>query len=603
MSATVNDLQAQVDRLHHNLQTVTAQHELATQEGDLITVSDYLLTRLEQLGVTSIFGVPGDFNMRSGNQDYIEDHPRIQWVGNCNELNAAYAADGYARIKEHSVGVVVTTFGVGELSAINGIAGAFAEMVPVVHIVGVPSTLQLKTRPLLHHTLGDGRFEAYMKAAQQVTLAQASLMMKVNAPAEIDRVLTECITRSRPVYLTIPFDLVGEQIPAKRLTVPLLRSPPLNDPEVEAYVIDSIVKRVEEAGQDVIILVDACTIRYGVREEVLDLVNKTGFPVFAAPMGKTAVSEQHECYGGIYMGSLTDPGIKDRVEKAKLILSIGALKSDFNTGMFTYSIPPTHTVELHSDHTLVRYAQFPGIGMKLLLPKLTARLEEYRKGADRVIVPHYKPVIPQEADTRISHAYLWPRVGQFFKEKDIIIAETGTSSFGLFDIPLPDNAIFLSQVLYGSIGWTVGSLLGAAIAARDLKLGRVILFVGDGSLQLTAQELSAMIRYGVTPIIFVINNEGYNVERRLHGMYRKYNDIATWKYTSLLTTFGDIGGTASRSFTVRDKASLNRLLEDPEFAKANKIQLVEVIMDKYDTPRALEAGSAMSMLSTQKSSQ
>ncbi|KAI6041421.1 thiamine diphosphate-binding protein [Pisolithus marmoratus] len=601
MGATANDLQAEVDRLHHNLQTVTVQHELATQDGDLITVSDYLLTRLEQLGITSIFGVPGDFNMRKS--DYVEDHPRIQWVGNCNELNAAYAADGYARVKEGSVGVVVTTFGVGELSAINGIAGAFSEMVPVLHIVGVPSTLQLKTRPLLHHTLGDGRFDAYTKAAQQFTLTQASLMAKVNAPVEIDRVLTECITHSRPVYLTLPFDLVGEKVPAKRLKVPLLRTPPPNDPEVEAYVLAEIVKLVEEAGNDIVILVDACTIRHGVRAEVLDLVDETHFPVYAAPMGKTAVSEQHDCYGGIYIGSVTDPKIKEKVEGAKLILSIGALKSDFNTGMFTYRIPPTHTVELHSDHTLVRYAQFPGIGMKLLLPKLTARLRKYRRDTDRLTVPHYTPVMPQEADNRISHAYFWPRVGQFFKEKDIIVAETGTSSFGILDIPLPDKAIFLSQMLYGSIGWTVGSVLGATIAARDLELGRVILFVGDGSLQLTVQELSTMIHIGVTPIIFVLNNEGYNVERHLHGMDRKYNDIANWKYTSLLTTLGDVDGTASKSYTVRDKASLNRLLLDSEFARADKIQLVEVIMDKYDTPRALEAESALSALSTKKSSE
>ncbi|KAL4070052.1 thiamine diphosphate-binding protein [Scleroderma yunnanense] len=591
---TTSDLQADVARLRHELQSLTAEHDLAAQDGDLITVSDYLLTRLEQLGVTSIFGVPGDFNMRNVYQDYIEDHPRIQWVGNCNELNAAYAADGYARVKEHSLGVVVTTFGVGELSAINGVAGAFSEMVPVLHIVGVPSTVQLKTRPLLHHTLGDGRFDAYTKAAEQVTIAQASLMSKVHAAAEIDRVLTECITRARPVYLTMPTDLVGEKIPAKRLTVPLLRTPPPNNPEVEAFVLDEIVRLVKEAGEDVVILVDACAIRHDVREEVNDLINKTGFPVYAAPMGKTAVSEQHDRYGGIYMGSISHPTVKAKVEKAKLILSIGALKSDFNTGMFTYSIPPTHTVELHSDHTLVRHAQFPGIGMKLLLPKLIARLKECREGAGRLPVPHCKPEVLEETDDRISHAYFWPRMGQFFREKDVIVAETGTSSFGLLDVPLPDKAVFLSQILFGSIGWTVGSTLGAAIAATDHKLGRVILFVGDGSLQLTAQELSTMVRSKVKPIVFVINNQGYNVERHLHGMNRKYNDIATWEYTTLLTTLGDLDGTASRSYKVGDKGGLEKLLANPDFAEANKIQLVEVVMDKYDTPRALKTASELS---------
>ena len=68
-----------------------------------------------------MFGVRGDSNLKF--LDYVEDHPRIEWVGNCNELNASYAADGYARVREGSPGVVLTTFGAGELSCTNGIAG------------------------------------------------------------------------------------------------------------------------------------------------------------------------------------------------------------------------------------------------------------------------------------------------------------------------------------------------------------------------------------------------------------------------------------------------------------------------------------------------
>ncbi|KAH7884985.1 thiamine diphosphate-binding protein [Phlebopus sp. FC_14] len=591
MDATTSDLQAEIHRLRHELQAVTVQHELADQEGELITIAEYILTRLEQLGVTSIFGVPGDFNMPF--LDYVEDHPRIEWIGNCHELNAAYAADGYARVKEHSIGVVVTTFGVGELSAINGIAGAFSEMVPVLHIVGVPSSVQQKTRPLLHHTLGDGRFDAYTKAAEQVTTSQANLMNKAHAAAEIDRVLTDCITRARPVYLTLPTDLVGERVPAKRLKVPLLHTPPPNNPNVEKEVLDEIVELIDEAAGDIVIVVDACAIRHDVQQEVNDLLTKTNFPVYSAPMGKTAVSEEHNRYGGIYIGSISNPAIKDKVEKAKLILSIGALKSDFNTGMFTYSIPAVRTVELHSDHTLVRHAQFPGIGMKLLLPKLTARLRGFHDGAEQLAVPPFKLDVPKESDDRISHSYFWPRVGRFFRKKDVVVAETGTSNFGILDVPLPDECVFVSQILYGSIGWTVGSTLGAAIAARDKKLGRVILFVGDGSMQLTVQELSTMIRCKLTPIIFLINNQGYNIERLLHGMERKYNDIHNWKWTSLLTTLGDVDGTQSKSYTVRDKAGLDKLLDDAEFAKAGKIQLVEVVMGKYDSPRALKASAEL----------
>ncbi|KAF9221501.1 pyruvate decarboxylase [Gyrodon lividus] len=609
MEAKASDLQAEVDRLHHELQSIIIESDTPSHE-EQTTISEYLLTRLEQLGVTSIFGVPGDFNMPF--LDYIEDHPRIQWIGNCNELNAAYAADGYARVKEHSIGVVVTTFGVGELSAINGIAGAFSEMVPVLHIVGIPSTVQLKTRPLLHHTLGDGRFDAYTKAAEQVTISQAMLMNKVHAATEIDRVLTDCITRARPVYLTLPSNMVSEKIPARRLKVPLLRAPPANPQDVEAFVLDEIVKLIDEADKNIVILVDACVIRHDVREEVKELLTASRFPVYSAPMGKTAVSEEYDRFGGIYIGSISDPEIKEKVEKAKLILSIGSLKSDFNTGMFTYKIPTSRTIELHSDHALVRHAHFPGIGMKLLLPKLSARLRQYQQGASELVAARLKSEVPKAHEDTITHAYFWPRVGQFFKRRDVIVAETGkqiesmdvrdlvtnpqtgTSNFGILGVPLPDQSVFVSQILYGSIGWAVGSTLGAAIAARDKKLGRVILFIGDGSLQLGVQELSTMIRQKLTPIVFLINNEGYNIERNLHGMDRKYNDIVNWKWTSLLTTLGDVEGALSKSYTVRDKHGLDRLLDDPEFIKAGKIQLVEVVMGKYDTPRALKAAAKLS---------
>nr|BAU45069.1 pyruvate decarboxylase [Phanerochaete sordida] len=494
--------------------------------GKTCTIADYLLERLVQLKVTEIFGVPGDFNL--GFLDYIESSSKLEWAGNCNELNAAYAADGYARVKEGSLGVLVTTFGVGELSATNGIAGAFSERVPVLHIVGVPSTAQQKSKPMLHHTLGDGRYDAYLKAAEQFAISTASLQDKSTAPAEIDRLITECVVTARPVYLMLPTDLVHEQISSKRLLTPLNVEPPENDPEIENFVLDEIVKLIEEADRDVVLLVDACAIRHNVKKEVFEFAERTHFPVYSAPMGKTAIPEDYDRYGGIYVGTISRPEIKEKVESAKLLLSIGGLKSDFNTGNFTYQIPTTRTIELHSDHTRIRFAAYHGIGMKRLLPKLTHRMQPFREDAKALTVPKFTLPVPQEDNETISHLWLWPRVGQFFKKGDVIVAETGTSSFGILDVPLPGGSVFVSQILWGSIGWTVGSTLGAAIAARDIGLNRVILFVGDGSIQLTVQELSTMMRTGVKPIIFLLNNSGYTIERYLHGEKARYNDIINW---------------------------------------------------------------------------
>ncbi|KAG6901008.1 hypothetical protein C0995_002540 [Termitomyces sp. Mi166 len=533
-------LQAEVHRLKLEV------HSLKTQQGSEISVGNYLLTRLEQLGVTNMFGVPGDFNLgfldRLANhtQDLVEDHPTINWVGNC--------------------------FGVGELSAVNGIAGAFSEMVPVLNLVGVPSTSQQNSKPMLHHTLGDGRFDAYNIAAQQFTYSQAWLKNKNHAAAEIDRVLIDCITKARPVYLSLPTDLVSAKISTERLHTPLTRSPPPNEPQIESFVVDLIAKQFEEAEGDVVVLVDACAIRHGAKEELNEFLKKTKFPVYSTPMGKTAVDENFERYGGIYLGSISRPEIKEKVESAKLVLSVGGLRSDFNTGNFSYNIPVKRTIELHSDNTKVQYATFPGIGMKELIPKLTERLEPYHVAASKLVVPRFLAPVPTEKLEKITHNFFWPRVAEFFRPQDVIVTETGTANFGILDVPLPEKSVLISQILWGSIGWSVAPMAS----------------------QLTVQELSVMLRVGVKPIIFVLNNRGYTIERFIHGKTRKYNDISNWEWTSLLKVLGDQNETISKSYTVRTKAELSDLLDNAAFARADKMQVVEVIMDKLDAPKSLQ---------------
>src|SRR4051794_27575791 len=156
-----------------------------------ITLAEYLFIRLRQLGVGAIHGVPGDYNLTL--LDYVEP-TGLLWVGNANELNAGYAADGYARIK--GVGALVTTFGVGELSAINAIAGAFTERAAVVHIVGTPPRASQDGRLKIHHTFNDGEYRRFGLMAAQVTVAQANLRDPRTCPEQIDEVLRQCLIHS-----------------------------------------------------------------------------------------------------------------------------------------------------------------------------------------------------------------------------------------------------------------------------------------------------------------------------------------------------------------------------------------------------------------------
>jgi pyruvate decarboxylase len=133
----------------------------------------------------------------------------------------------------------------------------------------------------------------------------------------------------------------------------------------------------------------------------------------------------------------------NKVESAKLVISVGALKSDFNSGNFTYHVPLTATVEvgcltvsiilviylythqLHSDHTKIGYAMFPNIKMKYLIPKLSNRLKGYSSKFHQVSIPKWRNIVPEECADTITHAWLWQKLGSFFRPGDVIIAETG----------------------------------------------------------------------------------------------------------------------------------------------------------------------------------
>jgi pyruvate decarboxylase len=153
-----------------------------------------------------------------------------------------YAADGYARVK--GISAIVTTFGVGELSAVNAIAGAYSEYVPIVHIVGYPSTLSQKNGALLHHTLGNGDFTVFSRMSKEISCAVSMLNNQHEAAILIDNAIRECILHSRPVYISLPSDMVQKKIDGDRLNTPLDLEYPPNDQEAEDYVVDVLFDTV-----------------------------------------------------------------------------------------------------------------------------------------------------------------------------------------------------------------------------------------------------------------------------------------------------------------------------------------------------------------------
>ncbi|KAL2864238.1 alpha-keto acid decarboxylase family protein [Aspergillus lucknowensis] len=552
-----------------------------------LDIGEYLFTRLHQLGVRVIQGVPGDYNLPL--LDYI---PKVglKWVGNCNELNAGYSADAYARIK--GISAIVTTFGVGELSALNAIAGAYSEHVPVVHIVGQPTTSSQKDGMLLHHTLGNSDYNVFANISSNLAVTTVKITEPHDAPTLVDHALRECWIQSRPVYIALPTDMVPRKVEGERLKLPIDLNEPPNETEKENYVVD-VVLRYVLAAKSPIILVDAGAIRHSALEVVHELVRVSGFPTFVAPMGKGAVDETLPNFGGVYAGDGSNKGVSEQVETADLILSIGPLKSDFNTTGFSYRTSRLNTIDFDTDHVQVRYSQYPHVRMRGVLQKIIQRMENLNIQPGLIRPKEMAHISAADSvSDQITHSWLWPTVSSWLREGDIIVTETGTANFGIWETRFPKAVMAISQVLWGSIGFSVGACLGAALATRDTQDRRVILFVGDGGFQMTAQEISTMLRQNLKPIIFVICNGGYTIERYIHGREAEYNDIQPWKHGTLVQAFGEHCQSSYSSFQIRTRGELESLFSDSRFSSAPHFQLVELYMPRDDAPAALKLTAA-----------
>ncbi|CCE82778.1 Piso0_002524 [Millerozyma farinosa CBS 7064] len=580
-----------------------------------ITLGRYLFERLRQLEVNTIFGLPGDFNLTL--LDNIYDVKGLRWAGNANELNAAYAADGYARVK--GLACLVTTFGVGELSALNGVAGAYAEHVGLLHVVGTPSVTSQAKQLLLHHTLGNGDFTVFHRMSNNISSTSAFLSDIRSAPAEIDRCIREAYINQRPVYVGLPANLVDLTVPASLLDTPIDLSLYPNPKETEEEAVEAILRLVENSTNPIIV-VDACCSRHRCKEEARKLVEVTQFPVFSTPLGKGTIDEggvgdnmliedaslvsklEHRLktgnnvssrFGGVYVGSLSEPHVKEMVESADLVLSIGALLSDYNTGSFSYNYKTRNIVEFHTDCTKVKQATFPDVQMKPILQTLIKKIGSVSANYKPQPVPKVKLVnTPAPKSAKLAQDWLWTRVSSWFREGDIIITETGTSSFGIIQAKFPNNTIGISQVLWGSIGYTTGATLGAVMAAEEIDpKKRVILFIGDGSLQLTVQEISTMVRWNLKPYLFVLNNDGYTIERLIHGENASYNDIQPWNNLQLLPLFNAKDYEATRISTVGEA---EELLGNKDFGDNSKIRMIEVMLPRLDASKNLIRQAEMS---------
>jgi indolepyruvate decarboxylase len=516
------------------------------------TVAAYTLTRLAQLGLDRVFGVPGDYAFPLN--DAAETVPGLSWVGCANELNAAYAADGYARIR--GAAILSTTYGVGELSALNGVMGSNAHRLPVFHLVGKPSERIQKLGLLTHHNLGDTIYDRFQPLSAAACCVQA-VLTPVNCVNELERVIREALRQSRPAYIVISevqalLPVQGE--PMNGVPLHAIRRQHSVPEELDAAV-GAILWRLERSQRPVAMVTDLVR-RYGLRRQAEALIRKANLPTAFSPFDKGCLDESLPQVIGLYAGEASSsPAVRNHVEEADLLLDIGGqVPADLNTGGWTASVPSSRRVTVSDDWVRLGDKVFLHTALEDVLNALLERIQPHKgeHGPKRDLAP----LVRSNGDA-LSSAAFTARLQRHLRAGDTLLIETGTCGLHLLPMLLPQGVDVELQGLWGSIGWATPACMGVAMAKTS---GRAWLVSGDGAHLFSVNELAVMGRYGVKPLIFVLNNGLYGIEDVLSQRGHGYDDLPPVRYHLLPDSFGCQEWLSERVATVQElEAVLERI--------------------------------------------
>ena len=409
------------------------------------TIGNFLLRRLHEAGIEHIFGVPGDYNLELMQQ--LEDRGKPAWIGNCNELNASYAADGYARIK--GLAALIVTNGVGALSAINGVAGAYSEHVPVICICGSVPRKSIQRGDLMHHTLADREKGNFYRAFAEVTVTQAVLSPE-NAATEIDRLILTSWRRKLPVYMELPSDIAYLVIDTPVEPLNLATGP--SDTERLQACAKAILKRLRAAHTPAFLL-DLDADRFGVGRQITELAERWQMRVATINTCKGLFPETSPLYAGIYTGIASDPATLHAIEQSDCLLTVGYRRIESSSGFFTDKLPES-AININSDHVDVCIANYQGVNIAELMQAL---LEAYPTISRAKLAPALsRPSGMAESTGLLTQTAYWNAMEEFIRPGDVIIAEDGTSIIGAGQMTLPQGCTFVSQAVWSSIGYATG---------------------------------------------------------------------------------------------------------------------------------------------------
>ncbi|MGE5305426.1 MAG: alpha-keto acid decarboxylase family protein [Alphaproteobacteria bacterium] len=528
-------------------------------------ISDYLIRAIQNTGIRHVFGIQGDYVLNF----YSElCKSRLSVINTCDEQGAGFAADAYARIT--GFGVTCVTYGVGGLKLANTTAQAFAERSPVLIISGAPGVSERKGPPLLHHKVRS--FETQLNVFREMTSAQAILDNPKTAASEIDRVIGAINETKRPGYIELPRDMVGTEadepcaLPQQSLS--------MNRASIDEPL--SKVMSMLSSAKSPMILAGVEVHRFGLQKLLLEFLDRSQFPFVTGVLGKSVVSENHPQFLGVYAGAMSPDDILQKVERADCFVVFGPLITDLSTGMFTHHIDPARAIVLMPDNLMVAGASYSGIEMKYFFTAMIGAMPEQAQSPQPIERHTLTPFVP-EKEKAITVERLMACANTFLSDDTTVIAETGDSLFGALDLRVHAMNEFIACAYYASLGFGVPAAIGVQLAAPNR---RPLVLEGDGSFQMTGMELSTAARYGLSPIIVILNNGGYGTFRPL--LEGAFNDIHPWHYAEVVRVIG-----SGKGFTVSKEDELAAAFEAAMVNTASPT-IIDVVLDKYDCSERLK---------------
>jgi len=522
-------------------------------------IGDYLIQKIYEKGVRHVFGVPGDYILNFYSK---LEKSQLRIINTCDEQGAGFAADAYARV--HGLGVVCVTYNVGGLKVLNPAAGAYAEKSPLLIIAGSPGWQEREKYPLLHHKPKE--YDDQYKMFERITVASSDFKDPALAYTEIDRVLDEILRQKRPGYLELPRDIVdlipNADISCDRQTIPGY------DRQMATDAAAKIVAAVNASKQPVIVA-GVEIARNNLEAPVLGFAEKTNIPVVSTILGKSAVDEKNPHYLGVYAGIVGDDEIRRYVESADCIILIGVLMTDVNLGANTAVLDRDKMIMLSEEDCIIgrRSCNVPGLA---LIPEIIrAELTKHDTISAPLPVRNRMPAF-SPANKKITTAGVFLALNSYLDEKSVLITEVGDALMMSIDITIKRPGGFMSPAYYSSLGFAVPAAIGVQAASSD---SRAVVLTGDGAFQMAGMEISTAGRYGMNPIIIVLNNSGFGTERPM--IDGAFNDVATWHYHKIPEIIDN-----GRGFLIKTENEFVSALK--EAYQSDELSVLEVILESDD---------------------